>query len=212
MNKEKLQRFLSSPITDRIIAVSLGGYWLYRSVQWSAENHKGWPLMALVISSLAQNLLIIFRRKPESISLKPAHWIIAFLACYWWLLFGSFSNQGQALVPKYVTDVWSTIGLVLVLGAKLSLWRSFGIVPAKRKLQMTGLYSVVRHPIYGMWFLFLNTSFLLSSFSLANALITLGSIAASVGQALAEEDFFKNDPEYQAYSLQVRKRFIPFIV
>ncbi|MBS1983526.1 MAG: hypothetical protein JST16_05080 [Bdellovibrionales bacterium] len=212
MDKEKLRRFLVSSTTDRIISISLGGYWLYQSVQWTAENRKGWPLMTLIVSSLVQNLLIAFRRKPESISLKPAHWFIAMLACYWWLLFGGFSNQGQSLVAKNVTDALSTVGLVLVLSAKLSLWRSFGIVPAKRKLQTTGLYSIVRHPIYGMWFLFLNTSFLLSSFSLVNLAITSGSIAASVGQALAEEDFFKNDLEYRAYRARVKKRFIPFVV
>lgn len=208
----KVERFLESSVTDRVIAISLGGYWLHQSLQWTVENRKGWPLMALVLSSLAQNLLIILRRKPERISMNPLHWLIALFACYWWLIFGGFSNQGQALVPKNVTDVLSTIGLVLVLGAKLSLWRSFGIVPAKRQLQTTGLYSVVRHPIYGMWFLFLNTSFLLSSFSLANLAITLGSIAASVGQALAEEDFFKNDLDYQAYKARVKKRFIPLVV
>lgn len=34
------------------------------------------------------------------------------------------------------------------VGAKLCLWRSFGLVAAHRGLKAGGLYAVVRHPMY----------------------------------------------------------------
>lgn len=211
MNKEKLARFLTSPVTDRIVALSLGGYWLYQSLHWGLANRQGWPLTALVLSALVHNLLIIVRKRPERISVKALHWFAALLACNWWLLFGRFSNQGTALIPGSAASVISTVGFVLSLAAKLSLWRSFGVVPAKRQLRTTGLYGYVRHPIYGIEFL-MHTGFVLNSFSFMNLALALGSVAANVGQALAEEDFLSDDPEYQSYKAEVRKRFIPFVV
>ena len=211
MDGRRLERLLTFPMTDRVFAVSLGGFWLYQSLHWGIANRQGWPLMALILSALFHNLLIIFRKSPKKISLNSVHWFVALLACNWWLLFGGFTNQGTALISKNAASVIATIGLVLSLGAKLSLWRSFGVIPAKRKLQTTGLYRFVRHPMYGIGFL-MGSAFILGSFSAINLVIAFGSIVADIGQALVEEDFFSDDGEYEAYKERVRKRFIPFVV
>ena len=47
-----------------------------------------------------------------------------------------------------VTGVLSRLGLLLVIAGKLSLGRSFGLMPANRGIVSTGLYRLVRHPIY----------------------------------------------------------------
>ena len=40
------------------------------------------------------------------------------------------------------------IGLLIVIAGKVSLGRSFGLIPANRGIVSTGLYRLVRHPIY----------------------------------------------------------------
>ena len=42
----------------------------------------------------------------------------------------------------------SAVGLIVVIVGKMSLGRSFGLMPANRGIVSTGLYRVVRHPIY----------------------------------------------------------------
>src|SRR5262249_38277014 len=153
MMRERLEHALTSPLTDRAIALGLGGYGLYQSVHWFIKNRGSWPLIALVLSAVVKSGLTIVRRRPEKISLKPVHWVVALLACYWWPLFGGFANQGTPLISKGIASAISTVGFVLSLAVKVNLWRSFGVLPAKRQLRTRGLYGMVRHPMYGMGFI-----------------------------------------------------------
>ena len=47
-----------------------------------------------------------------------------------------------------VTAFVSVIGLAFVIAAKLTLGRSFGLVPANRGVVVSGPYGFMRHPIY----------------------------------------------------------------
>ena len=47
----------------------------------------------------------------------------------------------------YIVPV-SIIGLAIVVAGKVALGRSFGLLPANRGVVFSGLYRVVRHPIY----------------------------------------------------------------
>ena len=52
------------------------------------------------------------------------------------------------LAPELLTVALSACGLLVVIGGKLSLGRSFGLMPANRGVVSSGLYRIVRHPIY----------------------------------------------------------------
>lgn len=210
-NKELFYKFIISPKIDRIIALLLGGYWLYQSTVWALDSKKGWPLVVLILNAVIKNLLTIIRKPPVAVSIKISHWLVAILACNWWVFFGGLANQGSALISPSFASAISTMGLLLSFATKISLWRSFGVIPAKRQLRTTGMYSVVRHPMYAVEFL-LNLAFLFGSYSEINLLLVLGSTLVNIGQALAEEDFFKFDEEYQRYKRKVKKRFVPYVV
>ena len=50
--------------------------------------------------------------------------------------------------PICVTAMISALGLALVVVGKITLGRSFGLVPANRGVVVRGPYTFVRHPIY----------------------------------------------------------------
>jgi protein-S-isoprenylcysteine O-methyltransferase Ste14 len=75
----------------------------------------------------------------------------------------------------------------------------------------TGLYRMVRHPMYagGLW-VFLGTPLWLESY--AAALLAILPIALLVLRILGEESFLRRElPGYTRYAEQVRYRLLPFI-
>src|SRR5512141_432349 len=53
-----------------------------------------------------------------------------------------------ALAPEAATVAISAVGLAIVIAGKLTLGRSFGLMPANRGVVSSGVYRFVRHPIY----------------------------------------------------------------
>ncbi len=53
-----------------------------------------------------------------------------------------------AMVPESVTIALSCAGLSVVIAGKITLGRSFALLPANRGVVSSGVYGIVRHPIY----------------------------------------------------------------
>lgn len=103
------------------------------------------------------------------------------------------------------------VGLVLAIIATSSLGRSFGILAANRGVKTSGLYRLVRHPLYGSY-LFSYVGFLLGNLSILNLVAILFAFLCQYLRARAEEQVLMRDPAYQVYAAQVRYRFIPFLL
>ena len=73
-----------------------------------------------------------------------------------------------------------------MIGGKLSLGRSFGLMPANRGVVSTGLYRLVRHPIY-MGYLITHVGFLLANATFWNVLIFVAADVALMIRAVYEE-------------------------
>ena len=73
-----------------------------------------------------------------------------------------------ALAPELATVLLSAIGLSVVIAGKVSLGRSFGLMPANRGVVSSGLYRLVRHPIY-MGYLITHSGFVAANPTLWNA-------------------------------------------
>ena len=56
--------------------------------------------------------------------------------------------DNAALAPDTLTMLISAVGLIIVVASKITLGRSFGLVPANRGVVVRGPYTFVRHPIY----------------------------------------------------------------
>lgn len=113
-----------------------------------------------------------------------------------------------AMLSEPVTVALSAAGLLVVIGGKMSLGRSFGLMPANRGIVSTGLYRLVRHPIY-MGYLITHVGFLAANPTIWNALTLVGADIALMIRATCEEKTLAKDPAYRSYQERVRWRVVP---
>jgi protein-S-isoprenylcysteine O-methyltransferase Ste14 len=102
----------------------------------------------------------------------------------------------------------SAIGLLIVIGGKMSLGRSFGLMPANRGIVCSGLYRVVRHPIY-LGYLITHAAYLAANPTMWNFLVLATADLGLMARAVCEEGTLARDPEYVAYQSRVRWRVVP---
>jgi protein-S-isoprenylcysteine O-methyltransferase Ste14 len=112
------------------------------------------------------------------------------------------------LAPEVATVAVSCAGLAIVIAGKVTLGRSFALLPANRGIVSTGLYHVVRHPIY-MGYLITHAAFLAASPSMWNIVALVVADAALLARAVCEEQTLAKDPAYQEYQTRVRWRVAP---
>ena len=117
-------------------------------------------------------------------------------------------SDAGGLVPDVVTAVASAIGLAFVVLGKLTLGRSFGLVPANRGVVIRGPYALVRHPIYS-GYLITHLAFLIAHPSWWNAVVVGIADTALILRALIEERVLNGDAEYQAYCRRVEWHLVP---
>ena len=117
-------------------------------------------------------------------------------------------GTAAALAPEIVTVAISCAGLGVVIAGKMTLGRSFALLPANRGVVSSGLYRVVRHPIY-MGYLVTHVAFLIASPTLWTIAALVVADGALLARAVCEEDTLGKDPEYRQYMTRVRWRVAP---
>ncbi len=115
---------------------------------------------------------------------------------------------GGGLAPDAATAVLSAVGLLVVITGKLTLGRSFGLMPANRGIVCRGIYRWLRHPIYA-GYLITHAAFLVAHPSGWNAAVLVVSDAALLIRSIYEERTLSRDPEYAEYMTRVRWRVAP---
>ena len=152
-------------------------------------------------------LVILIRREHVAIDRDLVHQAIALFAFMTGIAFDEKPTVSNALflnMSRGVTLLALTLGTISLV----NLGRSFGILISLRKVKTTGLYSVIRHPMYAtdiVWRL----GFILQNASAFNLVLMAASSGAYVYRALLEEEFLKQFAEYREYMQRVRHRFIP---
>ena len=149
-------------------------------------------------------LMVLLRRATDDISVRPGDWAAGFAGTLLPMLLNPVGGGwvGGAVLMAF--------GLVISLGAKLSLRRSFGIVAANRGIKRSGLYAAVRHPMYLGYFLSY-AGVLMLNFSLWNAALLAVWGALQILRIHAEERILMADAAYQAHAARVRFRLLPFV-
>ena len=112
------------------------------------------------------------------------------------------------MLGQAITVAVSVIGLAIVIAGKLTLGRSFGLMPANRGVVCTGIYRVVRHPIY-LGYLITHVAFVFANPSAWNLSVLLIGDAALLLRAICEEQTLARDMRYQEYQQLVRWRVCP---
>ncbi len=107
-----------------------------------------------------------------------------------------------------VTAVVSAIGLGFVVVSKITLGRSFGLVPANRGIVSSGPYRLVRHPIY-LGYLVTHVAFLVANPLAWNLCVLAAADTALLVRAVYEERTLEHDAAYVTYQGRVRWRIVP---
>ena len=113
-----------------------------------------------------------------------------------------------SMAPEVATVLLSALGLSVVIAGKLSLGRSFGLMPANRGVVSSGLYRLVRHPIY-MGYLITHAGFVAANPTVWNIAMLVGADLALMWRAVCEEQTLSRDAAYREYQQAVRWRVLP---
>lgn len=185
--------------------VVLGLYcWLVTRLWPDEFSGSNWYSVLILVSEGFVVLLLLIRKPTTRISTDIRDWIIAAAGTFLALL---VSRGGEPLAAD-VGLLLMLIGLVVHVGAKLSLWRSFGVVAAHRGLRVKGMYSFVRHPMY-CGYVISHAGYLLVAPSWWNLSVYLSVWAFLVVRIFAEERVLGEDPDYHTFKADVRYRLLP---
>ncbi len=205
VNKSKLfkNKFRFLDVFEQVVLVVLCIALVLRL--WPGSFSKlNFYLLLLILSESIGVFLVLIRKPTENISNSFSHWLIAFCGSILPLLVIGGEKQFMPRVGAFLL----LFGFCIHVGAKLSLFRSFGVVPANRGVKVNGFYSLVRHPMYAGYFL-THTGFLLAVPSLWNFVIYICSWGLMVSRIYLEEELLSKSQDYQEYKKQVRYRIIP---
>jgi protein-S-isoprenylcysteine O-methyltransferase Ste14 len=162
--------------------------------------------LLLLISELLVVVFTIFRRRAQIVDRSWPTRIVTTLALVGPALLRP--TDSGALVPDAVSAMILAVGAAVVIAAKMTLGRSFGIAPANRGVVATGPYSVVRHPIYA-GYLVTHMAFLIAHPTLWNTVILIVSDLCLVVRSSFEERILSNDAQYRQYCQRVGWRLLP---
>ena len=115
---------------------------------------------------------------------------------------------GAGWISETAAASIGAIGLLIVIGGKICIGYSFGLLPANRGVIDRGLYRIVRHPIY-LGYLITHVPFLLAHPTPWNLMIVISGDFALIVRTYYEEETLLLDPHYARYRGNVRWRLVP---
>lgn len=152
--------------------------------------------------------LLIFRHSTKEASVKPLHWFFAISGTVLPLAIMTSTHRLQWLT--WLSLPIELLGIIFSLIAIYTLGRSFGIIAANREIKTSGVYKIIRHPLYAgesLWFL----SLVLQHISVFNVALYLVQSACQIRRLLEEETLLQKDEKYAQYMKEVPWRVIPGI-
>jgi len=193
----------------KLVAISVLG--LFALSAWESiiyNPSRTYSTILLVVAESITIFLILAARKPKTLNLYP--WPVFFAgAGTFHILFVQFS-YGDSIISVLHAQIIQVVGLLFQIGAKISLGRSFGIVPANRGVKRGGFYRIVRHPIY-LGYLISHVGFFLQALSIQNAIVYIALYCCQILRIHYEEKELSRDPLYVEYMKNTKWRLIPFI-
>ena len=191
-------------LAERMALILMSGYVVW---QWLPQFGSHPQVILVLASELVAVFFLLIQRK-GSWSTSAYTTLIAFggTAASLCVMPG-----GTALAPDYITAPLITLGTAIALAAKLSLRRSFGLVPANRGVKVSGAYRFVRHPMYSGYVLN-HIGIMLLAFSAWNVAVYMTCWALLYLRVIEEERFLMGDQQYVDYAKTVRSRLIPGLI
>jgi len=210
---KELLRKHGQTIINVLLVICLGLYVLKRGGESLRQVRLEHEFDFVEIPFFTRNVImlgvILIRRQHQAIDRNPFHQGVALVAFFSGMTFVQIEPPGPVLLRA--AQVITVIALLLAAASLINLGRSFGILVSIRKVKTKGLYSVVRHPMYGTDILW-RVGIILENPCPVNFVIFVLSSACYVWRALLEERYLSRWPEYREYMEKVRYRFLPGVL
>lgn len=198
---------LKSRLPNLLVGVSMAAVWgLFCYAHLLAFRHNGdWSYLLFVASESLAALLFLIRSEPVGVSHAPLDWTLAIAGTAAPFL---FMPADAALLPA--ARLLIVAGVLLQIAGLLSLNRSFGLVAAQREIKTTGIYRLIRHPLYASYLLSY-TGYVLVNTTWANAAVGVLGAVLLLCRLQREERFLAQDLQYRVYMRQVKYRLLPLV-
>jgi protein-S-isoprenylcysteine O-methyltransferase Ste14 len=202
---------LANPRLRHLVSSGIGAvFWLlfaYAHITASVNSHRVIGAGVGVLGILAAGLFLI-RRPPVRVSSSIADWVVAFAGTFG----ATLLRPGGVDLPSLDAIGLALQGLALVVGiwGYLTLRRSLGLVPAHRGLVTSGIYSIVRHPLYASYVL-AEVGYLAQSPRLWNVGVVALVWTCQLLRIRNEERLLSEDPAYRVYRERTRWRLLPHV-
>jgi protein-S-isoprenylcysteine O-methyltransferase Ste14 len=192
-------------ITSRAVVVCL---FSMMAIRFGADFLKTGRVtgLLLVVSEMLVVVLTVMRRSAAAMDRSMRARVLTAVS----MLGPSLLKPASvvALLPQAATVGISAVGLGIVIAGKVTLGRSFGLMPANRGVVSSGVYRLVRHPIY-MGYLVTHAAYVAAMPSAWNVAALVVADIALLSRAVCEETTLARDPRYREYQQVVRWRVCP---
>ncbi len=195
-------------IPDFLVRLGVGVLFLFLTANLVGDFLRT-GRMTGVLFAMSEGLVVvltIIRRHARLVDRSPVSAILTVVSVAGPPLLRAAHTPG--LVADELTALVSGVGVVIVIVAKMTLGRSFGIVPANRGVVTRGPYTIVRHPIYA-GYLITHVAFVVANPTVWNTVIILVADTALIVRALVEERVLAADRSYRAYCARVAWHLVP---
>jgi protein-S-isoprenylcysteine O-methyltransferase Ste14 len=169
------------------------------------QTHQVTGLL-LLVSEFLVVVLTFVRRRADLVDRSAGAAVVTLVSAVGPLLLRASDEPG--LLPDAATAALLALGLIVVVVGKMTLGRSFGLVPANRGVVVAGPYAFVRHPIYS-GYLVTHIAFILAHPHFWNIVLVVICDAALIVRALVEERVLDHDARYKEYCQRVGWHFVP---
>jgi protein-S-isoprenylcysteine O-methyltransferase Ste14 len=159
----------------------------------------------VLAANCAVVVFVVFRRRPQRISVRKSDWLIAIVGTVAPLFNGP--PDGPHPLPQVVGAGIAVLGLATSLVTKLTLRRNFSIVPARTGIVVRGPYRLVRHPMYSAYFV-THIGLLLYGFTLRNLLCYATCWVCLWVRMSREEAVLADEETYRTYRTRVPYRLL----
>lgn len=190
--------------TNLFLAVVFGAFAFANTVSFIEE-----PRLSVLLIVLVEAIVVVFlliRRDPQETRHSWQTWSTTTIGTFAPMLL----RPTDATADLLIGEILQVGGFVLQIVALLYLSRSFGLLPAYRGVQSSGLYSFVRHPLYSAYVISF-TGYLINNPSLANAGAIILGIVFLILRIRYEEALLMTYDDYSRYADQTRWRLIPAV-
>ena len=203
---KNINRDILVDIGLRILSCVCVGYFVISAFVVFGHDKSRYSVALAGFSEVATIVVSLFSRRPAG--RDWGLWSVAAVvySAGIWAVLVKFDPHID-LIGQTTAIALQVFGMLWAMNAKITLGRSFGWLPANRGIVDTGVYRLVRHPIY-LGYLIGHIGLLAANFNLQNLIALALLYTGQIYRIFQEEKFLMVDEAYRNYAKRVPYRLI----